>query len=86
MIADKGYIGECDQIITPIRNPRTEEEFMFNSIIYSMRIIVENCFRRIKSFNCLYQEWRQDLSLHPIAFTVICNIVNIDLCIRPLRK
>lgn len=86
LIADKGYIGEGDHILTPFRKPTTDYEQYINSEIYRRRIIVENTIGRIKKFGCLQQSWRQDLSLHEVAFRVICNIVNIDIGIRPLRK
>src|SRR5689334_19892789 len=41
IMADKAYIGES-QFITAVKKPKTEQEKQYNSLIYSMRAIVEN--------------------------------------------
>ena len=85
IMADKAYIGEF-QFITAFKNPQTNQEKTFNSIIYSMRIIVENSLNRIKFFTFTQKDWRHKLELHSIAFTALINILNIDIKFRPLRK
>ena len=85
ILVDKGYIGE-DQFITPLKEPRNQEEEMFNNIIYSKRIIVENSIGRIKMFNFNTREWRHDLKLHSLVMKALVRILNIDIQFRPLRK
>lgn len=85
ILADKEYIGE-DYFVTPFKNPSTNEEWTWNHFIHTTRVIVENIYSRIKAFGCLKQQWRHELTLHPIVFSVICNIVNIELYLHPLRK
>ena len=85
LLADKIYQGE-PQIITAFKSPTTQLERGINSIFYSHRIIVENSIGRIKTFQFTQQEWRHSLDLHPKAFKVLVQILNIDLQFRPIRK
>ena len=84
IMADLGYIGEL-QIITPIKMPRNEQEIAWNSHISSIRILVENSLCRIKNFNCLTIPWRHERDLHPMVFTIICNLVNLEMIQNPIR-
>ncbi len=52
----------------------------------SRRWIVENVIRRIKAFNVTSHKWRHDRDLHKYVFPVVCEIVNIDMHYRPVRK
>lgn len=89
ILADKGYQG-LPQVLTPIKKPRgrdlTADEKEVNYVIGSRRWIVEHVIGRIKNFACLSQPWRHALDMHHIVFFIICNIVNIDLKTRPMRK
>lgn len=85
ILADKGYIGE-HIFVTPFRDPQNDVEEAFNSALGSHRIIVENVLLRVKIFNSMSYKWRHELYLHPIVFTVICNIVNIDMLFCPVRQ
>ena len=85
IMADKAYIGE-DKIITLIRNPGTELDEEINRIIYRYRIIVENSFGRLKNFQCMKQEWGQDISFHPLVMRALVNILNVELRFQPLQR
>jgi len=84
IMADKGYIGEA-QIITPFKTPTTTQK-LFNSQLGQLRVIVENTYGRVKHFRCLKHEWTHDLSLHPLTFYFICQLVNLDVIFHPLRQ
>jgi hypothetical protein len=85
IFADKAYSGQ-PYFITPIKSPQTYSDQIYNGIVSSLRQIVENLLDRLKNFECLNTNWRHDLHLHPIAFKVVCNLVNIDIQFRPLRN
>jgi len=77
ILADKAYVGESI-FITPIKGTHTKLEEAINMVLNTHREVVEHTFCRIKNFHCLSQRWRHNLTLHPIVFQTICNIVNID--------
>jgi len=60
-MGDKGYQG-ASHVITPKKNPRggeiTEEEKQDNKLIYSKRVIVENCFHQFKKWLIVGGEFR----------------------------
>jgi hypothetical protein len=85
ILADKGYIGEWN-IITPVKNPQTLLEYILSHLISSLRWIVENVLARIKGFRCLSTKWRHSIDLHFIVFYVVCEIVNVDMINRPVRR
>jgi hypothetical protein len=68
LLGDKGYIGEGDHRITPFQQPQTEEERAFNREVYRYRIIVENTYLRLKTFNCLKHSWRQDIQVFGLCW------------------
>jgi len=84
LLADKGYIGH-EQCICPIKGAETEIELAYNSIINSYCVLIENVLGRFKVYKCLSCRWRHWIELHPIAFYVIAEIVNIDLLEHPMR-
>jgi hypothetical protein len=88
ILADKGYIGEW-QIITPFKGKShqlTVMEKEVNLWLGSIRWIVEHVLLRIKNFHCVNIKWRHARELHSTVFFVICEIVNIDMYFRPVRK
>jgi len=89
ILGDKGYVGEF-QIMTPIKPGRREklndDEKTLNHFLGSRRWIVEHLIGRLKNFKCLSEKWRLALPLHSFVFYILCNIVNIDLEFRPMRK
>lgn len=85
ILADKGYTGD-DHFLVPFKSPGSESERMWNKGINETRVIVENTYNRIKVFNCLKSTWRNDIDLHIFAFSVSCEIVNIEVSLFPIRK
>ena len=77
------------QILTLIKKKRElldPYEEALNFVLGSRRWIVENVIARVKNFKCLSTRWRHSLGLHHVVFFLICNIVNIDMQFRPIRK
>jgi hypothetical protein len=85
VLADKAYIGE-DCFLTPFKPVTNEQELEFNSAISSLRETVEHTIGRIKVFGFTQQKWRHSLDLHPIAFKVICNALNIEFETKPVQN
>lgn len=86
VLADKGYIGEI-QIITPVKGKNLSDfDKQWNRTVGSMRWMVEHVLCRIKVFKAVNEKWRYWRDLHFIVFFVICEIVNIDIMYRPMRK
>jgi len=46
---------------------------------------VENVIGRMKNFKALSTPWHHDLSLHPVAFTVVAQLVALDMYKHPIR-
>lgn len=84
-MADLAHIGE-EQIITPKKNATEADQITWNKEIKRHRQVVERLHLRLKEFQCLRIAWRHDIALHPKAYFLICNIVNLDLIFRPLNK
>ena len=85
VLADKGYIGD-ESIVTPVRRPATDDEWETNRALSSVRELVEHSIGRLKVFKCLTTPWRHDLTLHPIVFMLICNIMNLEFTFHPPRQ
>jgi hypothetical protein len=88
-LADKAYqTNEFPNILTPKKRKSelSTEETIVNSLIEKKRVKVENVIGRIKLFNCLNHKWRHERNLHPIIFTTIAQIVNIDMEFHPIRR
>lgn len=83
-LADLGYLGEPDKLLTPIKGPKTNEELRFNSVHHSKRQIIERLNRRIKIFEVAKIWNRRDYDLHGICISVICKITNLKLKYEPL--
>lgn len=86
LIADKGYVGEPNKIITPFKGELTDTQAEFNDTLNHIRVIVENVYAQVKSFKCMSVPWRHHLSHHKLAWTVILNLVNANLTEFPLRE
>jgi hypothetical protein len=86
VLGDKGYVGEPEVILTPIKNPVDHFEVGWNSFVNSFREIVEHAIARLKIFRCVSTKWRHDIELHPVIFYLVSQIVNIDLCFHPIHK
>ncbi len=86
ILADKGYIGDF-RIIAPFKGRHLPKDLKeINYFLGSHCWIVEHIIGRIKNFHCISHKWRHSLQLHKYVFYVICEIVNIDLKFRPMRK
>jgi hypothetical protein len=89
IIADKGYQG-YPNTLTPFKNPSGEEEG-FNTVLSSVRQIVECSLQRIKIFGILgdrgrFRNGAMDYSQekHKKFFNICCQITNICLEREPL--
>ena len=71
-IADKGY--RYDNHFYHCKNGRRN-----NKWIKKILARHENANRRIKSFDCLSETFRHDLSLHHVFFHAVANIVQIGI-------
>jgi len=85
ILADKAYVGDA-HFITPFKSPATMDEFHINSTISQLRQIVEHTIQRIKIFNCTQIKWRHDLSLHPLMFSTICKVLNLEFLFHPVQQ
>jgi hypothetical protein len=87
-LADGTYQGENDFLIVPPRNYRndTPEQRIVRRQHSRRRIKVENFFWRMKVFKILKNTFRHSLAKHQNIFTVVINIISIDLHFRPLRR
>jgi hypothetical protein len=80
LFGDKAYTDPC--FISPVRGlPEhlTVDQKTYNLVHSSIRVKVENTFARVKNFKIMSCPFRNDLTLHPIVFYVICNLVNVDI-------
>ena len=89
-LADKGYQGLHDRILTPFKTRKGEVVPSYvkywNGVIYSARALAERANEILKRFGALSREWRDSLEMHPICFDVISNVANIILHHHPLVK
>jgi hypothetical protein len=85
-LGDLAYVGDR-HFLTPVKHePRNQKETLWNSAMHTARLKIERVIARFKSFRCLAEKWRHNIHLHPIAFAVIAELVNIDMYFRPLQK
>jgi hypothetical protein len=83
-LADLGYLGEPDHLLTPIKTPITNEEIRFNTVHCCHRSVIERVNSRLKIFN-VFKEWnRKDFELHKQCVQVICLVTNIIFESSPL--
>ena len=85
ILGDKGYQG-CYRVITPKKEPESDVEREYNSMINKTRVIVENTLGRLKKFKSVALEWRHDLNKESKVFSVCCKLCNLDMCARPIRN
>jgi hypothetical protein len=88
-IGDKGYQGGR-RLLTPAKKKKsvelTEDEDMMNRLIATVRINVERTIGRLKVFHCIGTRWRSAWEMHPNAFFVIAQMVNLSFDVNPLVK
>lgn len=90
-IADGAYNKlSARLLLTPFakfRGGLTLRRRVWNNLISSVRIDIERVFQRIKRFAILSATSRlHDLHKHGTIFFVICNLVNIDITMHPMRR
>ena len=83
VLADLGFAG-VPQCVLKNKGVTSAlpDEFLFNRVHSSFRIVVERLFARTNSFLSISTPWRHDHSDHP--FRLVCRLVNQDLLHRPL--
>jgi hypothetical protein len=57
-LADLGYLGEPDHLLTPIKTPSTIEDLRFNSLYCRQRSVIERVNSRLKIFK-IFKEWNR---------------------------
>lgn len=80
LLGDKGYSGP--KYVTPIRGKAenlSEKQKAWNSFLGKSRVLVENVFARFKNFAVLRHKWRNNLALHPYVFSLLAQIVNVEI-------
>eukprot|EP01133_Synstelium_polycarpum_P020626 gene20626-24771_t len=89
-IGDKGYQGEQQYLLTPVKKPAngelTDQENIYNNWVSHYRIIVENCFAKFKIFKCFSTPWRSSLKKHKQAFFLVVWLVNREIARRTKRR
>ena len=90
--ADKGYSGAPpDKLLVMLKKIRGQpyldfDEYVFNKAVSALRIEIERVNGRLKNFGVLWR-WRgRNRFSHSVIFRVLCNIVNIQMEIQPMRK
>ena len=77
MLADKGYLGERDVLVCPIKEyaniPLTQHDRSFNRKLKSIRQIIERVNKRLKHFNAISHVWRHDHSLNGRCFHIVAR-------------
>jgi hypothetical protein len=84
-IADLGYRGRDEQLVTPIMNPVCQAEIHLNEAIHRKRQIIERMNKRLKQFNCLNIRWRHQHTFLNQCFHSIALITTICLYYQPLN-
>ena len=84
---DKAYIGNPFFITLYKGKPEDLNWYQntWNTFINHHRVKVENVIGRMKNFKALSTPWHHDLSLHPVAFTVVTQLVALDMYKHPIR-
>ena len=76
LIANKGYYGDPDKIITPKNNDYSDT---FN---YKHKLMMgrhEEINKRVKDFKCMSDTWRHSWESHVRAFYAFINLTQIKL-------
>ncbi|KYQ94116.1 hypothetical protein DLAC_04396 [Tieghemostelium lacteum] len=87
-IGDKGFqSNELEsKILTPIKGDLlSSEDRMYNYVINSNRVIVENYFGRLKRFKILSTPFRAPRLKHKTVFTICVYLTNLDIKEKPLH-
>ena len=85
LVGDKFYIG-VEHFITAFKGSQlSEHQREWNIEIKRFRQVQERFHGRLKRFNAFTSEWRNERSLHHIAFLALTHIVNLDVYLHPLN-
>ena len=74
IIADKGYRGEPNKIITPTQNSGP-----FNKQLKLIMARHELINKRIKEFSCMNSTWRHGWKSHILAFYAVVSLTQIRI-------
>ena len=96
-ITDKGYEGlDKSKFLIMLKRQRARrgqpkvalaaDEQEYNRRISSLRIEVERVNARLKNFGVLRMSRIRSKWLHKTIFSIICNVVNIQMELQPMRK
>jgi hypothetical protein len=84
--ADSGYQGILkfhNNSLTPIKKsknkPLTNEDKLFNRILSSERIFIENINAKIKVFRSMSSRYRNRRSRHLLRMSLVCGFINFEL-------
>jgi hypothetical protein len=98
-LVDSGYEGLPPQTFLRILKSETKtegifayipsftlEEHLYNRFLASQRIEIERVNGRLKRFQILWRYRMRDRFLHRMIFEVVCNVVNIQMELEPMRE
>lgn len=89
-IADKGYQGASNRIMTPYKRRKhdrlTKYELYWNRCISSVRATAERTNGWLKIFRVLHCEWRGEIALHYEVFLLLAQMTNIRMKFHPIVK
>jgi hypothetical protein len=80
-----GYVGEEIHLLTPIKNPQTEEYIIYKTANCRTRSPIGRINYRIKIFKVVREWSRKYFELHELCVQVVCQIVNIAMEDNPLQ-
>lgn len=83
-VADLGYVGEELHLLTPMKNPQTDEDLRYNTVNCRTRSPTERVNYRVKIFKVVKEWARKDFDLHELCVQVVCQVVNIAMESNPL--
>ncbi len=87
-LADLGYLGEPEKLLTPIKKKKGQEltdvEKNFNYRHNQERQIVERVNKRLKIFKVVEYWNRKDFQFHEICVHAVAKITNLNFQINPL--
>jgi len=78
MLADKGYIGEPEHLLCPVKGATTDDDVRFNARHFRVRQLIERTNKRIKHFKCMGYEMNRK------CFHIVCKLTNLTFEREPL--
>jgi hypothetical protein len=88
LLADLGYLG-IEALHGNSRIPKkssknhklTKREKAYNRSLARRRVVIEHINAKIKTFKITAYPYRNHLRRHLLRMTLICGIINFELCI-----